>query len=73
MFWCSKEPSRGDGSFEYPQHMFCLRNTKKIFSIIYFYLGAKILNKTSMRIMNKGLRNSVYYIPCYGIVNCIIA
>ena len=29
-FGCSKEPSHWDGSFEFPQHMFCLRN-KKIF------------------------------------------
>ena len=28
-FVCSKEPSHGDGSFEYPQHMFWLRNKKK--------------------------------------------
>ena len=25
---CSKEPSHQDGSFEYPQHMFWLRNKK---------------------------------------------
>ena len=25
-FGCSKEPSHCDGSFEYPQHMFWLRN-----------------------------------------------
>ena len=25
-FGCSKEPSHRDGSFEYPQHMFKLRN-----------------------------------------------
>ena len=25
---CSKEPSHYDGSFEYPQHMFGLRNKK---------------------------------------------
>ena len=31
-FWCSKERSHGDGSFEYPQHMFWLRNKKIIFS-----------------------------------------
>ena len=26
--WCSKEPSHGDDSFEYQQHMFWLRNKK---------------------------------------------
>ena len=31
-FGCSKEMSHGDGSFEYPQHMFCLRN-KNIFQL----------------------------------------
>ena len=30
-FGCSKEPSHRDGSFEYPQHMFWLRNEKMIF------------------------------------------
>ena len=30
-FGCSKEPSRRDGSFEYPQHMFWLRNKKNNF------------------------------------------
>ena len=32
-FGCSKEPSQWDGSFEYPQHMFCLRNKKINFQI----------------------------------------
>ena len=27
-FGCPKEPSHRDGSFEYPQHMFWLRNKK---------------------------------------------
>ena len=31
-FGCSKEPSHGDASFEYPQHMFWLRNKKNNFS-----------------------------------------
>ena len=31
-FECSKEPSHGDGSLEYSQHMFWLRNKKIIFS-----------------------------------------
>ena len=28
-FGCSKEPSHRDGSYEYPQHMFWLRNKNK--------------------------------------------
>ena len=32
-FGCSKEPSHWDGSFEYPQHMFWLRNNKIKFSL----------------------------------------
>ena len=32
-FGCSKEPSHRDGSFEYPQHMFWLRNKKSKFSL----------------------------------------
>ena len=32
-FGCLKEPSHRDGSFEYPQHMFRLRN-KKIFFLV---------------------------------------
>ena len=35
-FGCSKEPSYRDGSFEYPEHMFWLRN-KKIY-ILYALL-----------------------------------
>ena len=30
-FGSSKEPSHLDGSFEYPQHMFWMRNKKTIF------------------------------------------
>ena len=32
-FGCSKEPSHWEGSFEYPQHMFWLRNKKNNFQI----------------------------------------
>ena len=28
--WYSKEPSRGDGSFEYSQHVLWLRNKKSV-------------------------------------------
>ena len=38
-FGCSKEPSHRGGSFEYPQHMFWLRNKKNNFSV-HFYLEA---------------------------------
>ena len=32
-FWRSKEPSHRDGSFEYPKHMFWLRNKKIKYSL----------------------------------------
>ena len=32
-FGCLKEPSHRDGSFEYPQHMFWLRNQKNNFQL----------------------------------------
>ena len=32
-FWCSKETSHRDGSFEYPQYMFWLRNKKNNFQL----------------------------------------
>ena len=32
-FGCSKEPSHGDGSLEYPQHMFWMRNKENKFPI----------------------------------------
>ena len=34
MFGCSKEPSHRDGSFEYPQHIFLLRNKKNNFLVL---------------------------------------
>ena len=33
-FGCSKEPSHPDGSFDYPQHMFWLRNKKNNFHFL---------------------------------------
>ena len=32
-FGCLKEPSQRDGSFEYPQHMFWMRNKENNFPI----------------------------------------
>ena len=42
-FVCSKEPSHGDGSFEYPQRMFWLRNKKINFSYALLSGGLKSL------------------------------
>ena len=38
-FGCSKEPFHRDGSFEYPQHMFWLRNMKIIFCYAFLSGG----------------------------------
>ena len=42
-FVCSKEPSHQDGSFEYPQHMFWLRNKNINFSYPLLSGGLKSL------------------------------
>ena len=42
---CSKDPSHSDGSFEYPQHMFWLRNKKIIFLVHTFKLKACCIQK----------------------------
>ena len=48
-FVCSKEPSHRDGSFEYPQHMYWLRNKKINFSFkkgnIWRHFSAAILRE----------------------------
>ena len=36
---CSKEPSHQDSSFQYPQHMCCLRIKKIEFSSIHTVMG----------------------------------
>ena len=38
-FGFPKEPSHRDGSFEYPQHMFWLRNKKNNFSVTHLSGG----------------------------------
>ena len=42
-FGCSKEPSHRDGSFEYPQHIFELRNKKNIFQLGTLIWGPDII------------------------------
>ena len=42
-FGCSKEPSHRDGSFEYPQHMFWVRNKEISFPIHTLILRPDVL------------------------------
>ena len=50
-FGCSKEPSHQDSSFEYPQHMFWLRNTKNNFQLRTATGGLSIiLRKKNLKI-----------------------
>ena len=43
-FGCSKEPSHRDGSFEYPQHMFWLKNKKNNFPLRTRIWGPDFIN-----------------------------
>ena len=54
-FGFSKEPSRPDGSFEYPQHMFWLRNKKNNFQIRTLILGPVSQDQTDKN-LNKGFK-----------------
>ena len=45
-FGCSKELSHLDGSFEYPQHMFWLRDKKNIFLLHSLIWGPGVLKRT---------------------------
>ena len=64
---CSREPSHRDGSFEYPEHMFWLRNKKKNFQLRTLIWGpgkgSKILNaflllfSIKMLIIRAGIHN----------------
>ena len=55
-FGCSKEPSHGDGSFEYLQHMFWLRNKKNNFQlhtlILLACIGLQINTTFECKIVN---------------------
>ena len=50
-FGCSKERSHWDGSFEYPQHMFCLRNEKIFFN--YAVLSGRLYTSKNINLVNK--------------------
>ena len=51
-FGCSKEPSHPDGSFEYPQHMFWLKNKKVIFLLPTLNLKGLIIGFIIMEFQN---------------------
>ena len=59
-FWCSKEPSHRDGSFEYPQHMFWLRNKKKKFQIRTLIWGPVTLFFSGQIIKSYEISNLVF-------------
>ena len=66
-FGCSKEPSHWDGSFEYLQHMFWLRNKKNIFSYPLLFGGLPSLwfQELLKMVCNDGkcvFCNNFYYI-----------
>ena len=67
-FGCSKEPSHWEGSFEYPQHMFWMRNKEIVFQ--YTLLSGGLLFKLSPRFFKKakGIRPSVCPL-CYLLLN----
>ena len=60
-FVCSKEPSHGDGSFEYPQQMFWLRKKKINFSYALLSGGLKSLINIGDRCCGEGGYSSLSY------------
>ena len=58
---CSKEPSHQEGSFEYPKHMFRLRNKKINFSYPLLSGGLKSLINIGDRCCGEGGYSSLMY------------
>ena len=67
-FGCSKEPSHRDGSYEYPQHMFWLRNKKYNFQLRTLFWGPVILGFV---LIETGLYTA--YGTTYSILNLLRA
>ena len=63
-YGCSKEPSHKDGSFEYPQHMFWLRNKKNNFQLHTLILGPYVIYNPYAAIFFVKKISSAYYIFC---------
>ena len=76
-FGCLKEQSHRDGSFEYPQHMFWLRNNKMIFSYTLFPGGpnlqvscfSEIFFTFSLKEWNK--KGSINAISLKKVIKCL--
>ena len=64
-FGCSKEPSHRDGSFEYSQHMFWLRNKKNNFQLRTLVI-AKLEMTLKTTLLNKELTQHFYTILSVG-------
>ena len=60
-FGYSKEPSHRDGSFEYPQHMFWLRNKKINFQLHTLIWGPVMKNYNLFHIDEIGLKTTESY------------
>ena len=60
---CSKEPSHRDGSFEYPQRMFWLRNKKIIFLLHTLKACVQIFHKQKNKRKRKCNYNYFYTPP----------
>ena len=78
-FGCSKELSHRDGSFEYPQHMFWLRNkknkflvhlTKGLFKSIYFSLFQEFYEHTEILWKDKGVQTCFERSNEYQLIDC---
>ena len=50
-FGCSKEPSHRDGSVEYPQHMFWLRNKKNNFQLRIIWRPDTVCNSVALALV----------------------
>ena len=68
-FGCSKEPSHRDGSFEYPQYMFWLRNKKNNFQLHTLIWRAVITSKIYEMITTKILHPQLVSMIGFGFLS----
>ena len=65
-FGCLNEQSHRDGSFEYPQHMFWLRNKKIIFSYTLLTKGLRHACSQNARTMLLPMIKSLLHYMCHS-------